>query len=131
MKKSLFTVFIASLLYANQPSFEFLQNEITLNKNQCAFDINDFDENPSTGYSWDVKYDDKIFNTPSKDFLLNANKAGMVGVSGKTTFYFRLKNRLCNDENISSTKLTFTLQRAWEDKPIKTKTVDIKFNYSK
>lgn len=129
MKTVIAIFFIYSLTFANQPSFSALQNEIILSQNQCSFDISDFDENPSTGYTWSVSYDDKIFNEPKKEFILSQSKSGMVGVGGKTTFYFTIKPKLCNDSSLGMSKLTFSLARIWETSPIKTKNIEIRFKY--
>ena len=114
--------------FAGQPPFSFLQDTILLAPNQCNFIIADFDENPSTGYVWDVAFDDAIFNEPHKEFVLTQTKSGMVGVGGKVAFSFSVKQNKCHDSNLSLSKLTFTLKRAWENSPIKTKNIEVRFN---
>ncbi|MEY4504821.1 MAG: Chagasin family peptidase inhibitor [Pseudomonadota bacterium] len=129
MKKIIYLTTVCSILFANQPSFIASENEIVLNKNQCGFDVSDFDENPSTGYVWSASYDDKVFREPKKEFLLGQAKTGMSGVGGKAIFYFALKPKLCNDGNITNSKITFALARPWENTPAKTKIIEVKFKY--
>lgn len=131
MKKLILIQAFLLCALANTKSVDFSQNEVTLNKNQCSIEITNIDENPSTGFSWNAAYDDKIFYEPKKDFILSAQKAGVVGAGGKSSFLFYMKKSSCNSSDLTESEIKFALPRPWENSPAKTKTILIKFNYSK
>jgi len=66
------------------------------------------DSNITTGYSWQVSYDQYMLELVEKTYEQNPNPQGLSGVGGVE--YFRFKAL-----NIGETEITFVYKRSWED----------------
>jgi len=66
------------------------------------------DSNITTGYSWQVSYDQNMLELVEKTYEQNPNPRGLVGVGGVE--YFRFKA-----SNIGETEITFVYRRSWEE----------------
>ena len=78
------------------------------------------DSNPTTGYEWEVTYDDKMLALVDKEY--SAEKCpGLVGAGGTRYFTFKTLKK-------GETKITLDYQRSWEKESIDQRvfTVNIK-----
>ena len=66
------------------------------------------DSNITTGYSWQISYDQNMLELVEKTYEQNPNPRGLVGVGGVE--YFRFKA-----SNIGETEITFVYRRSWEE----------------
>jgi inhibitor of cysteine peptidase len=66
------------------------------------------DSNITTGYSWQISYDQNMLELVEKTYEQNPNPRGLVGVGGVE--YFRFKAL-----NIGETEITFVYKRSWEE----------------
>jgi inhibitor of cysteine peptidase len=72
------------------------------------------DANPTTGYTWDIDFDDEYLSFTKKEFIPGAVGEDIVGVGGLEKFIF-------NPTKVGKTELIFNYQREWEDEePIET-----------
>jgi inhibitor of cysteine peptidase len=73
------------------------------------------DSNITTGYSWQVSYDQNMLELVEKTYEQNPNPRGLLGVGGVE--YFRFKAL-----NIGETEITFIYRRSWEEPTSQDKT---------
>ena len=78
------------------------------------------DSNPTTGYNWEVSYDEAILSLVSEEYKTE-KEPGLVGVGGTQYFTFKGLEK-------GSTAITLTYKRSWETESLEQKdfTVDIK-----
>lgn len=74
------------------------------------------DSNPTTGYRWEVKYDDSFFELIFRKF--NQLSEG-IGRAGQEIFEFR-------GLTPCETKVEMIYKREWEEKPLKTISIRVK-----
>jgi inhibitor of cysteine peptidase len=78
------------------------------------------DSNPTTGYSWEAKFDESYIKLVSSNYVPNPQITGIVGSGGTQNFEF---SALQSGE----TQITFTYARPWEkDNPSETKNYNVK-----
>ena len=77
------------------------------------------ESNPTTGYSWQVRFDTTALELVEQTYELgDYAKEGVVGAGGTELFRFKaLKN--------GTFKITFEYQRPWEDESIDQKVFDV------
>ena len=64
------------------------------------------DSNPTTGYGWQVSYDQNMLELVEKTYEQDPNPRGLLGVGGVE--YFRFKAL-----NIGETEITFVYRQSW------------------
>ena len=80
------------------------------------------ESNPSTGYSWEAKYDSAMLELIEETFELGEYaKENIVGAGGTELFRFKGLNK-------GKTEITFNYKRSWETEvlDIKVFTVEVK-----
>ena len=65
------------------------------------------DSNPTTGYSWEAKFDEDFLRLVQDEFKPAEDK-DLVGAGGEQRFTFE-------GANIGKTKVTLTYKRSWEE----------------
>ena len=80
------------------------------------------DSNPTTGYSWQESYDERVLELVGKSYEMGEEaKQGVVGTGGVEYFQFKVLKA-------GKTEITLVYKRPWEEEPIDQKifTVNIK-----
>lgn len=79
------------------------------------------DSNPTTGYNWEVSYDENMLSLEKEEYNPDAKAPGLLGAGG--TQYYRFKAL-----KVGETEITVTYKRSWETGYAEQKafTVDIK-----
>jgi len=73
--------------------------------------------NATTGYRWEVQYDEEYLELTDQDYEVEASP-GIVGAGGQETFTFRALA-------IGKTEITFSYSRSWEEEILKTRTFEV------
>ncbi len=79
------------------------------------------DSNPTTGYNWEVSYDENMLSLEKEEYNPDAKAPGLLGAGG--TQYYRFKAL-----KVGATEITVTYKRSWKTGYAEQKafTVDIK-----
>jgi len=64
------------------------------------------DSNPTTGYDWEVSYDDSMLSLVEEEYSPD-KEPGLVGVGGTQYFTFKALKK-------GGTEITLTYKRSWE-----------------
>jgi inhibitor of cysteine peptidase len=109
---------------ATVPEVQPTPEQITQNENVIVDKTKSFsivlESNPTTGYSWEPKFDETYIKLVSASFIPYPETSNKVGGGGTQNFEF---SALQSGE----TQITFTYARPWEkDNPAETKIYTIK-----
>ncbi|MFC1933048.1 protease inhibitor I42 family protein [Chloroflexota bacterium] len=125
MKRSLImvtAVVVATCLVAGCVSGGgiYIDPEKTINSSVGSEFAIALDSNPTTGYDWEVSYDDNMLTLGDKEYTME-KCPGLVGAGGTQYFTFKALKK-------GETKITLDYQRSWEGESINQKvfTVNIK-----
>ena len=69
------------------------------------------ESNPTTGYSWEVEFDNNYLELTNKEFIESAS-GGLIGSGGKEIFDFLVLEP-------GEVEITFSYLRPWEEEAIK------------
>ena len=65
------------------------------------------DSNPTTGYGWEVSYDENMLSLEKEEYNPDEKEPGLVGAGG--TQYYRFQAL-----KVGETEITVTYKRSWE-----------------
>jgi len=69
------------------------------------------DSNPTTGYSWNVSYDESLLSLEKEEYNPDEKAEGLVGAGGTQYYQFKALKA-------GSTEINLTYRRTWEEEPI-------------
>lgn len=75
--------------------------------------------NPTTGYSWETKFDSSLLKQVGGDYEAASSKSGMVGGGGEQRFTFQALKK-------GETTITLIYKRPWEQKFAEQKTFTVR-----
>ena len=73
----------------------------------------DLESNPTTGYAWEVNYDEEYLSFTAQEYFPEPVDEEIVGSGGREVFTF-------NPIKVGKTELIFDYKREWEEEPIET-----------
>ncbi len=76
------------------------------------------DSNPTTGYNWEVSYDDTLLYLVNDEYKQDEKASGLVGAGGTQYYGFKALKA-------GNTKITLVYKRSWETEVLETKVFQI------